>query len=736
MDTRSQSKISTFFLLCITLILIACGFTVSLESVMPQRGYIEDNTSIKEDVLRLAKNLQRYYIYYKNFDPDAAVDRLNAVYRYKSQKTADASSPTYDIYGRSIEDDLYSDSKSSTAEKDISDIFASSASIPYPEELYETDYTTLSDDDLALLEKNLSEAIENYKSVEEYLAAMHDMHFYVYDKTRNICIATNAEDIFNEKYYDYTEISRSLFDEQFTGEALNASFARQNYICIISIPVAGISKQMQQEINFTYRVYSANKVISSIYLPAIFYILGFTIFAFLLLTKRSELANIRETMFGYYTAFPLTLKFIFLIISVMYMYRLLAYESYILSQQIVNMYLFSVALRVITVAAAFVVFIMAGEHFYKYCRRQMGLKDEAETKIVASCIRDIKMAAKANEQIVVCVSVFLLVIAFLPIPALIIYASATTPLPAILALCIYCLYVLAIWVIYKYINNMSKLRYYISEMAKGNISSIPEEKGLFSKPINNLNNINAGLKANLEEMIKSERLKTELITNVSHDLKTPLTSIINYLMLLKTLNIENEQAKEYIDIANDKARRLNILILDLFEASKLNSGQMKLEKIPSDVVALLSQTLGELDYKISQSGIEFKSVIPNHPIILDMDGQRMWRVFDNLLTNILKYSPEGSRGYINLDDHENEVVITFKNVSSYPLDFDGAELFERFKRGDVSRSTEGSGLGLSIAKSIVELHGGTLEIVIDGDLFKAIVTLPKQKEETTQGEQP
>ncbi len=729
LDTRSPNKLSAYFTIVVIWLCLACGFVVSLESVMPNNGYIHDNDAIRDSVVRLAKNMQRYYIYYKNFDEDAAVDYLNGLNNYIAREGGTAqNTPVVDIFGREVENDAdyvdRGDVKTQINEEN-ENFSLLSAKVPYPEELYSADYSEL--EDPSERRKLLSEALENYRNVENYLSAMHDLHFYLYDKRMGICIATNTEDIFDEKYYDYVEMSDNIFDEAFNGEALNLSFAKQNYICLISLPVAGISQSMTDEINYTYRLYAVNKVISSVYLPVIFYVTGIILLLYILLNKKSELVSFRERIFGYYMQLPLTLKIIFFIIIAMYFYRRMLYRNYTLSYLAASVNITGIAFRVLSAALAFVILIMGFEHVIKYCRRMLCLKDEPEARLAESFLRDMSIAAKANEQLVMCFNVIIIVMWILPLFPLVLYASNAPAVNAVLALCVYCLYCLVLWIVFKYINNTSKLKYYIREMANGNISVIPEEKGAFSKPINNLNHINEGLRANLEEMIKSERLKTELITNVSHDLKTPLTSIINYLALLKALDINDGQAKEYIDIANDKAKRLNVLIQDLFEASKLNSGQMKLEKMPSDVVSLLRQTLGELDYKITQSGIEFRVELPEHPIIINMDGQRMWRVFDNLLTNILKYSPKGTRGYINLQEFEEKVVITFKNISNYPLDFDGAELFERFKRGDVSRSTDGSGLGLSIAKSIVELHGGTLEIVIDGDLFKTIVTLYKEE---------
>ena len=275
------------------------------------------------------------------------------------------------------------------------------------------------------------------------------------------------------------------------------------------------------------------------------------------------------------------------------------------------------------------------------------------------------------------------------------------------------------------IISFSKLSSYIKTMADGKIEIIEKEKGILQKPIENLNNINYGIKNTVNEMIKTERLKTELITNVSHDLKTPLTSIISYIDLLKGLSLNDKEAVEYINVIEEKSEKLKFLINDLFEASKLSTGQTKLDYMNVDIIELIKQTMGELSFKISASEIDFKITAPNTPLLLKIDGKKMWRVFENLLNNIIKYSPKGSRAYIDISETEKSVIITMKNISSYEMDFEPSELFERFKRGDSARSTEGSGLGLSIAKSIVELHSGKMDINIDGDLFKITIILYK-----------
>ena len=261
---------------------------------------------------------------------------------------------------------------------------------------------------------------------------------------------------------------------------------------------------------------------------------------------------------------------------------------------------------------------------------------------------------------------------------------------------------------------------------EGKLNCNIEEKGRghLRELAHDINNIRDGLRKSIESEIKSENMKTELITNVSHDLKTPLTSIINYIDLLKRENIESETAKDYINILDKKSQRLKVLIDDLFEASKATSGAMELNITKIDIVQLLKQSLGENDERFKNSNLSVKLDIPDTKIFINGDGQRLYRVFENLISNIVKYSLSNTRVYIQMYvDDENNVVIIMRNISAYELDFCANEITNRFKRGDSSRSTEGSGLGLAIAKSIVELHGGKFNIEVDGDLFKSIIKL-------------
>ena len=239
-----------------------------------------------------------------------------------------------------------------------------------------------------------------------------------------------------------------------------------------------------------------------------------------------------------------------------------------------------------------------------------------------------------------------------------------------------------------------------------------------------LNNISEGIGKAVDARMRSERLKTELITNVSHDIKTPLTSIINYATLIGEMETGNEQLDEYSEVLVRQSNRLKKLLEDLVEASKASTGNLEVQMGRCDVGVLLTQAAGEYETRMTEKGLEIRSTIPEEPVYILADGRHLWRVFDNLMNNIFKYAQENSRVYLSLNQQENKVEVIFRNMSKYPLDISADELEERFCRGDKSRHLEGNGLGLSIAKSLTELQKGTFEIIVDGDLFKVVLTFP------------
>lgn len=265
------------------------------------------------------------------------------------------------------------------------------------------------------------------------------------------------------------------------------------------------------------------------------------------------------------------------------------------------------------------------------------------------------------------------------------------------------------------------------ELAEGNLQEKINTGKMFwefKKHGEYLNQINDGMAIALEEQLKSERFKTELITNVSHDIKTPLTSIINYVDLLQKDNITEEDRAEYLKVLTRQSTRLKKLTEDLIEASKASTKNLPVNTCPCDIGILLSQTVGEYEEKLLANNLELIVQPPEKLVIIQTDSRHLWRIFDNLMNNICKYAQPGTRVYINQEIDERQIHLVFLNTSKSALNISGDELMERFIRGDSSRNTEGSGLGLSIAQSLTELLNGTLTLQIIGDLFKVILSLP------------
>ena len=275
-------------------------------------------------------------------------------------------------------------------------------------------------------------------------------------------------------------------------------------------------------------------------------------------------------------------------------------------------------------------------------------------------------------------------------------------------------------------GDLDEIKKGVSEVRNGNVAyKIPELRCEDMKALAaNINDIAMGLDASVAAQVKAERLKTELITNVSHDIKTPITSIINYTALLSKVEGLPEEAKDYVAVIAKKSDRLKNLTQDLFDISKVQSGndEVVLEKL--DVALLVGQALGEHDNEIQSSNLQF-CVNTSKELFISADGRKMSRVLSNLISNILKYTMKNTRVFITASEKDGMIVMEFKNISAYPLDFDVEEITQRFVRGDESRTAEGNGLGLAIAKSYTEICNGAFEIVVDGDMFKAILKFRK-----------
>ncbi|MBC5624304.1 HAMP domain-containing histidine kinase [Clostridium sp. NSJ-49] len=286
------------------------------------------------------------------------------------------------------------------------------------------------------------------------------------------------------------------------------------------------------------------------------------------------------------------------------------------------------------------------------------------------------------------------------------------------------------FVIRKYVDKISEkykiLKKATNKIAEGKLDvTIEEDLGLFEPFKEDLEKIQSGFKKAVDEEVKSQKMKTDLISNVSHDLKTPLTAIITYTDLLKDENLEEEKRRQYLDTLDKKAQRLQALIEDLFEMSKASSGNITLNIENVDVVSLMKQTILELDDKLLEAGLTVRNNFPEGKVILPLDSQRTFRVFENLVINMTKYAMRGTRVYIDIFENDTYVEIVLKNMAAEEINFNVETIAERFVRGDESRNTEGSGLGLAIAKSFVELQGGSFNISVDGDLFKVSIKFNK-----------
>lgn len=282
---------------------------------------------------------------------------------------------------------------------------------------------------------------------------------------------------------------------------------------------------------------------------------------------------------------------------------------------------------------------------------------------------------------------------------------------------------LFVWILYQ----VQQLHEGSKRIASGDLSNPVDTSKMFWKfkeHGENINKVSDGIQLAVNERMKSEHFKTELITNVSHDIKTPLTSIINYVDLMKKEELPDEKVQSYVDVLDRQSARLKKLIEDLMEASKASTGNLTVNLEECDVEVLLTQVIGEFEERLQKNQLEVVVDKPDHPVKMMADGRHMWRVLDNLLNNACKYSLPGSRVYVSLQQNTNEAVIVFKNISKTALNIPSEELMERFVRGDSSRNTEGSGLGLSIAQSLTELMQGNMKLEIDGDLFKVTLRFP------------
>lgn len=351
-----------------------------------------------------------------------------------------------------------------------------------------------------------------------------------------------------------------------------------------------------------------------------------------------------------------------------------------------------------------------------------------EDTIIGSFIRYLKRKLDMISEIDLSLPINKIIMKYVLINAVIIFVMVTFWGIGYIFVIIYTFFIF-FWVKDKVIiiqKDYNRLLAATQELGKGNFEAeIDGDLGIFNKLKVQFNNIKAGFEKAVEEEIKSQNMKNELIGNVSHDLKTPLTCIKNYIVLLQDDTIDENTRHEYLGNLNQYANRLTTLIEDLFEVSKVNSGNIQLDLINLNIIALLEQTFAESEEALKTKNLIVIKKYDNHDIRLTLDGNKTYRIFENLFTNISKYAMINSRVYIEVQDNDDTVIIEFKNISETQMNFTADEIVERFVRGDKSRHETGSGLGLAIAKSFIEVQGGEFNIDIDGDLFKATIIFNK-----------
>lgn len=587
--------------------------------------------------------------------------------------------------------------------------------------------TTEIKEDLQKVEdKNDTSKIHSYyDKVKAQVDSKQSLRYYIKNKNSgeiytNIKNLNNVEDYINNNAM-YVEKFPKVSDNTDELQSINNWFQRNNFEgSFIFIKTAEVYSQMQK--NYIYYNSIRERVIKEAILGSISLVIAISLFLLLRLSLRDESNYVKIE--GRYEKIPLDLRaFMFLICSfIMLIY--LKNVSFFYKPIDIRQFI------ILTIVAIYCLYLMVNVHS---AFRLLIHKEELSEQLGRSIAGQIILLTHEGLAIKVAllkeISLFVATALFGMFLILGIIGVVTNNKLALFFSFIYGMIYLMVVPLHtlKKVSALNKIIEGTDAIVSGDLDHVIEETGdsNFIKISQNINNMKESFKKSVESQIKSERFKTELITNVSHDLKTPLTSIINYVSLLKKDDISNEDRKKYIDVLEQKSQRLKVLIEDLFEASKVSSGAVELNIEKVDIASLLRQALGEFDHKITSSSLIFKTNIPVEEVHLNLDGKRTWRVFENLIGNALKYSQPNSRVYIDLFEQDEKVIITIKNMSSYEMNFDVSEIFERFKRGDKARSTEGSGLGLSIAKSIVELQGGKMRIDIDGDLFKVTVEFKK-----------
>ncbi len=725
LDTKLKSNNYIINIVVVAVILIASiGMCLSYPKIQKDSEKFRNNIFEEEGDFLTDINKINYSLYYQMYEQngDKKLSPTDVILERNFQKENDEENNGYKYELENLDSEIYN------FEKDLNSDFENLEYYAVNKKSNEVKQVTKGKIDALASKEISSEAMSELK--EKY-------SFYIvldYDDKGNVNIekiyGANKESVLNsiQNIQRQDPLNRGYIQDEFDVKPItNMKFV---YGVPKNISSDRIASYMHQEENYAYS--SASRVYTNI--AMIFIVLAGILIPY---KEIKELVGFRKIV-----NIPLEIAILLVALSITFIYQgvelliiksikgeLLTFAQLQFSKDIINILTYSI--NVIYWFIGFSV-VFAGIMILKYIYKS-GLKTYIKEKclvyktfayilnkiqIIFKWCTNIQLNKKDNKKI----------ITILGINFIIITLMCSVWFFGILVAMAYSvvLFVMIKKQYNKVTNDYTDLLKVTNEISNGNLDvNTDDDLGTFNLLKDEIGNIQKGFKKAVDEEVKSQKMKTELISNVSHDLKTPLTSIITYVDLLKDKNLSDEKREKYLDTLDRKSQRLQELIEDLFEVSKANSGNVNLNIVDVDIVSLMKQTLLEVDDKIKTSSLNIRNNFPSDKIILKLDSQRMFRVFENLLVNITKYAMEGSRVYIDIFDKDDYVEISLKNMTADEISFDVNELVERFVRGDKSRNTEGSGLGLAIAKSFVELQGGEFDVSIDGDLFKVIIKFAK-----------
>ncbi|NFP52741.1 sensor histidine kinase [Clostridium botulinum] len=720
MDIKSKNKFIYIICFIVGIYMLSLSVLTSYDLIKNRQCLVKDpyfsSKEFDEEIQSYCNNLYNFHITYKNFDQKVAESRvtkedISTLKSFYENNILNSQITIKDEYNNFLSEADQSGDKNKLAK----------LTQQRDEKLKEVEKENTKTE--AELKKEIALwSYNDYKNIEKALESKKEIKYYIINRGTkevytNLKPKTNLDNyIKNNSIYSISFPSKSDKIKNFllTRDLLN-SFNWEGYIIITK----NLNSNGYILKNYNYYNSIRDRLIKEITIDISSLIIG--IFILILFKKRNCLNSlILDKINKIYNNIPLDLKLFIFILYTAIMGSYLINLSFFYKPLGINHFV------IITLVSLYILYLIFN---VKYAIELKKDKNKFLIQCKGSFINKLLNAFKnsnLNKNIKLKIILIMILSALLGVFILLVLVLFLhdTVIASILTI-IYI--ILLIRYLFKKANYLNEILKATKDISHGNLDYVLKEndRGILGKIAHNINNMKEGYKKSLEEQIKSERLKTELITNVSHDLKTPLTSIINYIDLLKKEDLSKDEINGYISVLDRKSKRLKSLIEDLFEASKMSSGAVELNIEKINVTALLKQSIAEFEEKITKSSLELKFKYDNNKTYANLDGKKTWRVFENLINNIIKYSQPNTRVYIDLIETNTKIIITMKNISRYEMDFSADEIFERFKRGDKARNTDGSGLGLAIAKSISELQGGSLNIIIDGDLFKVIVEFNK-----------